>query len=488
MKYIKVTNTADEVNRLKLEKLGFSTKRDDEQTIGQFGSGIKFAPISAIRKGIDFIFAGKDSKGSYTLRYIIKDDEGVPSVFYKYEDYEKPSSFTADAGTLSWESEFQIYREVVANAMDEAKLSGTDWSIDIVDVDEIIPVDGEFSVYLSATEEMIDLHENFDKYFSVNRKPVFECKDGKLYESLDGTLRVYCKGVLVYSSQTMMNRKGGPELKALFDYEFSNISLNEERTVESEWDMNRLMITLLSKLDDEDMVNEVIAFAFNEGDIFSDYYETTTIPSYHFSSIYAASSMWKECFDNMYPKNVMVNAKQATLNVLETIKSRGFEPIIITHEGFETFFGAANIPKALDIFGTDIQYNYSFDLAKYRKLVKAIHIIEDVHPSFIGVRKDIGVFEYDEDDEGMAIGITLNMNDESAPEGKRKVILINKDHATDSPIQSIVSTLIHEWDHLRTGVSDGNLEGREFRSIADERIGELVCRLWESIIGENIEE
>jgi hypothetical protein len=40
MKYIKVTNKTDEVNRLKLEKLGFSTKRDNDETIGQFGSGI----------------------------------------------------------------------------------------------------------------------------------------------------------------------------------------------------------------------------------------------------------------------------------------------------------------------------------------------------------------------------------------------------------------------------------------------------------------
>ena len=95
MFYIKITNQADEVSRLKLEKLGFSTKRNDETTIGQFGSGIKFAPISAIRKGIDFIFAGNDSKGAYTLQYIIQEDEGIDSVFYKYDDYIKPSSFTA---------------------------------------------------------------------------------------------------------------------------------------------------------------------------------------------------------------------------------------------------------------------------------------------------------------------------------------------------------------------------------------------------------
>ena len=105
MLYIKVTNKAQEVNRLKLEKLGFSTKRNDDSTIGQFGSGIKFAPISAIRRGIDFVFTGNDSRGSYVLKYVIKDEEGIPSVFYKYQDYEKASSFTADAGNISWEND-----------------------------------------------------------------------------------------------------------------------------------------------------------------------------------------------------------------------------------------------------------------------------------------------------------------------------------------------------------------------------------------------
>jgi hypothetical protein len=488
MKYIKVTNKADEVSRLKLEKLGFSTKRDDNQTIGQFGSGIKFAPISAIRKGIDFIFAGKDVKGDYVLEYVIKDDEGIPCVFYKYQDYDKPSSFTSDAGTLSWESEFQIYREVVANAMDEAKLSGTEWDISIVHTDEIIPVDGEFSVYLGATDEMMKIHENFDKYFSVNREPIFESNTGKLYKSIDGSLRVFCKGVLVYSSETRVIRNGGKELKSLFDYEFnSNLTLNEERTVSSEWDMNRLIITMLAELDDKSLIDDLLHFAFSEEDSFDEYYETTSIPNYLFTPMGRVSDKWKECFDRNYPKNILINAKQSSFNALETIRSRGFQPLIITHEGFETFFGAAQLPKMVDVLGNDFKYNYSFDIVKYRKLVKAINIIQDVHPEFIGMRQDIGVFYASDDgEESMAIG--LNLAIKISEDEERKVILLEKNHCCDSSIESIVATLIHEWDHFRTGVSDGDSVGRMFRSLADERIGELICRLWEQLTGESVEQ
>lgn len=485
MKYIKVTNKADQVNRLKLEKLGFSTKRDDEQTIGQFGSGIKFAPISAIRKGIDFIFAGNDSRGSYTLEYVIQDDEGVPSVFYKYQDYEKASSFTADAGTLSWESEFQIYREVVANAMDEAKMSETEWTISIVHTDEIAAVDGEFSVYLGATEEMMAIHKDFDKYFSVNRESIFETKHGKIYNSYDGTLRVYCKGVLVYSSEMRVNRSGGPELMALYDYELNNVNLNEERTVSSEWEMNRLIVSLLAQIDDKDMVNNVLDFAFNQSDNFDNYYETTTIPTYLFAPIVTISDTWKECFDRIYPTGILVNAKQFSFNMQETINSRGFKPVVIKHDGLETFFGAAQFPKLLDVLGNDFQYEYTFDITQYRKLVKAINIIEDVHSDFIGIRNDIGVFNgKTTEDESLASGITLVIKDSGKED--RKAILLEKSHCEESSIQSIVSTLIHEWDHFRTGISDGDTEGRYFRSLADERIGELVCRLWEELTGESV--
>ena len=36
-KYLKITNTAENVSRIALEKLGLSTKRNDPNTIGQFG-------------------------------------------------------------------------------------------------------------------------------------------------------------------------------------------------------------------------------------------------------------------------------------------------------------------------------------------------------------------------------------------------------------------------------------------------------------------
>jgi hypothetical protein len=103
------------------------------------------------------------------------------------------------------------------------------------------------------------------------------------------------------------------------------------------------------------------------------------------------------------------------------------------------------------------------------------------------MRQDIGVFYASDDgEESMAIG--LNLAIKISEDEERKVILLEKNHCCDSSIESIVATLIHEWDHFRTGVSDGDSVGRMFRSLADERIGELICRLWEQLTGESVEQ
>lgn len=476
MKYIKITNVAQEVNRLKLEKLGFSTKREDETTIGQFGSGIKFAPIAAIRKGIDFVFAGTDAKGEYTLRYVIKDEDGINSVFYQYEDYEKPSSFTAEAGSLSWETDFQIYREVIANAMDEAKISDTEWSVDIVDVDKIVPVEGEFSVYLLATEELLELHNNFDKYFSVNRTPLYErSRYSRIYESIDGTLRVYCKGVLVYSSEHRCKRTGGEPLLSFYDYEFDSLILNEERTISSEWDMNREICIMLAELEDEEEIEKLLNFFFEQQDEHQDYYETTSISSFMFASTKGVH--WKKIFDIKYPKHVLVNKNFASINLVASIHSRGYDEILIDHDGIEKFLAQEGIPNFNTVFGEDFVYDYKMGFDSIENMNQAVNIITSFYPEFEDVKNFIGIVKGAEKEDhiyGMTLDIILNPGDEE----KTRVIFIDDEYAESASLIHLIGTLVHEWDHFKTKIGDGDIEGRMFRNLADERIGQLIYEYW----------
>ena len=246
-KYLKFSNKADTVSRIGLEKLGYSTKRNDPTTIGQFGSGIKFAPIAALRNGWKWHFLGKDNRGVYHLEYTTVEEDGIECIYYMYEDELKPSSFTIDAGVLSWLDAFQIYREAVANAMDAVQ-SRDDWYISVVDKDEVVYEDGWFNCFVTASPELMEVHRNFDKYFCINRTPVAQYvknHDGrklKVFHKVDPQTRIYSNNVLVFATD---------KFNSIFDYDIQGIALNEERSVKSHWDIEIEVAIIISMLVDK---------------------------------------------------------------------------------------------------------------------------------------------------------------------------------------------------------------------------------------------
>lgn len=471
MKFIKVTNQVNEVSRLNLEKLGLSTKRDNDETIGQFGSGIKFAPIAAIRKGMRWVFTGTDSKGDYTLEYVIKDDEGIPSVFYNYGDYEKVSSFSADAGMLSWQEPFQIYREIVANAIDESKLSGLPWSIDIVDESEIVNTPGEFSIFISATDELLEIHNNFDKYFSVNKTPLFE-RSGynsfKVYESIDNFMRIYCKGVLVYCSDVFYKEQN-TIVSSYFDYEFNDLELNEERTVKSIHSMSSSIIHALALISDEDLIKDVLLQMLVDGD--SDMFELSYASSWNLNCY--GSETWKEVFDKEFPDNIIIDKKNASVNALGTIKSRGYIPTIISDDKLYAFLVGRKIKNVEDIFGESFKYEYTTNIENYRKLSECVEIVKSVWEHANGVLdNDLGVLINFDNEETVGMTVSLS-NDDSDP-----MILISEEHVLNATKVEIIATLLHELDHFVTGETDGDIQGRLFRDIADRNLAKITLEMY----------
>lgn len=483
MKYIKITNQTKNVNRLKLEKLGLSTKRDDVKTIGQFGSGIKFAPIAAVRKGMQFIFVGNDDKGQYTLEYIVKDDEGVPSIYYKYGEYEKPSSFTPEAGVLSWDSDYQIYREVIANAVDESISNGNSWDVDVVDVEEIIPVDGEFSVYITATDGMLEIHNNFDKYFTFNREPIYVAEHGqfKLYEPIDDVMRVYSKGVLVFSTDSTLKSYSDDLVSGFFDYEFDDrLQLNEDRTVSNTSNLNHLIITSLGQISDEKIVGQLFnLFEDQRVETLNTYYEYRNIVNYVWqsNSYYDCGKIY-EYWTTHYPKTVAVDRKAMSTNFEETIKAKGYKPFCVDHEGLLLFLYSMKVPSYSDIFGEYFKYKTTYDLSNYPVLLTAIDIVTDVMYEMHDLKYIVGIY-FNEDEESNILAMTTDMALEDEEETKTK-ILFNHQYAEDGNVKKLISTLVHEWDHYSTGIGDGNNEGRLFRELADEKIGHLIYELWKA--------
>lgn len=453
-KYIKITNKAESVNRLSLEKLGLSTKRNDPATIGQFGSGIKYAPIAALRKGLEFVFTGSDANGKYELRYSVVEEDGIKCVVYDYGTYQKPSSFTVDAGILSWEDSFQIYREAVSNAKDSGE-----WTREIVDA--VVNNDGEFSVFITASPEMMEIYNNHDIYFCENRKVLMSSPRNhvRFLEKLDNVPKIYCKTVLVYEdedSEGVIN---------LFDYELNEVELNEDRALKDINNAKYKILSQFSNLYDTDLVKKILTriLSFNE-----QYWEFSFLSDSSYSFMYA-SETWKECFYEMYGDNAVLLSPEQTISsaTVAFLKSINKKPVGCSYFSVYNYLTqSCRISSLKDVAGEELEYDIDTDIEKYPALTKALKIAQQYEPSLMTMEKPIGVID---SNDQIILGLTINMN---KPIEQRQ-ILIDVRHAQDASIHELVGTIIHEYDHYSTGITD-SME-REFRNLADRRIGKMMA-------------
>ena len=491
MQYIKLTNEADIVPRLHLELLGVSTKRDNDETIGQFGSGTKFAPIYALRQGWEWINVGHDRHGGYTMKYVMADNEGIDIVKFVYEDEDgnittKDSSYSMGAGELGWDHPFQIFREAFANALDAHYEFGASYSVDLVD--EIgPPVEGEFSVYLTAVEQLIEVVDNFDKFFSLDRIPIFEDDKGnKIYEKLkmkEGP-RLYHKGVLVYGPEL-----GGSVTPSIFDYDLKRVVLNEERRLK-DISTNELYSIARIFADNEhhapgEMVpviqNMVYKLAYNTLNCANGYWEWNYAYAWsggYYEEDYETLGFGAE-FHKYAKKYILPTIKterhrvayvaEDTLNFDELdlmFKEKGVHPIqvsagmynLLSNTGAHEHMDSSVMGEEFDtpfttLSGDDLKFftfaigmvvNYDTDLLNYK-----IRVMKEQRRN------------------NHIDGKALNINNDD----KETIICVNQRLIDERKMERIVSTLIHELDHCITGARDGS---RTFREAGDKRIGKLL--------------
>jgi hypothetical protein len=467
--YIVISNKAETVSRISLEKLGFSTKRNDAKTIGQFGSGIKYAPIAALRNGLEWFFTGNDKNGPFTLEYIVQEEDGVECIAYKYGDQIKSSSFTLEAGVMSWEDPFQILREPIANAMDGATMNEDGWyNIFVITVDtddpesmkKLEPREGIFSVYITASPNLMKVVNNYDAYFSVKREVLFDNHFGKLLDKFDNTSRFYTLNVLVKHDETS---------NSIFDYQFDSLELNEERSVKSLWDLDYNVSKMICSVTNPDIAEEYISEFVGAKAEDSGIWELNRLASqnfkYHGSDV--SHEVWQKTWNNLYTeKAIMLNGEQNSDSLRMAVISRGYQPIVVANKTAYNILSSMEIKSLFDILGEQIDYEIDDDISMYPRLLEAIEIASHFEQGLNLLREEIGVFESKK--EGI-VGMCVTIGD------NKKRIIIEKYHAKNGTIQELVGTLIHEFDHYSTNVGDSSdMIGREFRNIADTRIGGLM--------------
>lgn len=453
MSYIKIANNTQGVNRLYLEKLGLSTKRDNEQTIGQFGSGSKFAPIAALRNSWEWINVGEDDLGSYKMQYIVQEDSGIDCIYYMYDDEVlKPSSFTVDAGVLSWDSPFQIFREAFSNALDDFTENGNSYSIDLVDEVKYEP--GVFAVYLTADPSLTHIVNNFDQYFSIQRTPIVDLDYiGKIYNCSDDNTHFFYKGVLVH------NEDHHP---AIFDYELSSITLNEERRIRSIYDLNSKVAYLFSKLKSYDDTHVEVAEKLIKNANKQAY--EWTIPSYFVDSYFhpdkdsAFVDAWKKIHGDKIavPSNLMKYGAQFAL--------RNHEIVEVASDFLYKILAAVGVECADTVLGDEVEYTFCALGGEYLSMYdKALSIVTEFLPDFNSIVESVKFFVPEgEQDSIYGVANLANSN----------MYLSMK---AFSSMQTLIGTMVHEYDHISTSVGDDDLY---FRNIADNHIGNLLIKLY----------
>lgn len=453
-KYIRIRNSADgemAVSRLALEKLGLSTKRDNPDTIGQFGSGIKFAPIAALRNGWEWVFVGHDNRGSYQMRYVVRNEDGIDCVWYDYGNETKPSSFTIGAGQLSWTDPFQIIREPIANAIDGVSEYGGEWSIEIVDkIEKALPFC--FDVYITAAPELINIVDNLDLYFSTNREVVHSYASDRVFSKIDAATRVYSQDVLVYKDEN---------INSVFDYWFSRIALNEERTVKSQYDLAWRVCSIVRSLTPE-LVAQVIKRSINDLCFeWSDY----VVTSYN-ESVFISD--WDEVFKDIFGDDAVIVRAEDIKMVSSSLKMRNLTPVVVASKNAFEMLKCAGVRTHITALGEDIEYEIDDDWCKYSSLSTAVSIARIAEPGLDKYIQKLGVLEGDISRQ--VFGLTINMKDET-----NRRILVSKEHVQNASVSDLIATLIHEYDHASTGIGDGiSDEGRSFRNLADNRIGRMI--------------
>ena len=445
--FIRFMNDApDGVNRMYIEKLGISTKRNDSRTIGQFGSGSKLAPIAALRRGMRWVVAGSDNNGDYVMEYKIVEEDGFNHIFFDYGTHMKETSYTADAGVLGWNYPFQIFREAYANMYDAYLEFGASYSVDLVD--EVTHIPGKFATYITANEDMLDIYRNMDRWFSIGRDPIYVGDGFKLYSPTYGV--VYSKGVNVsYSnSSAVFNTE-----QMMFDYEFDDVSLNEERVLVGFWDVA--------------CKSAAAILAIKDGALFSQTMDSLRKKDSSLETTYCLGphslekddlKNFQKMWDDTYGENCGVISAAMIPSMKTAMALRNMKYVGVNNDFLIATLVNCGIASISALMDSPLNLDYiEGSLIERHNLAKAIEIIrkwETVVDHF-----EFRIFQPRKDQS--VHGLIFE-------EDGKNVIAISS--VTLKSIEEAIATLVHEIDHHITGMDDIP----EFRTIADNRIAQLM--------------
>ncbi len=254
-KYILIQNDG-EIETNSFELIGASTKRNETGKIGFFGSGLKYSIAYMMRNGIDFkVFSGTNELAFTTMPESLKEQ-----TFDRICINGKPTSYTVTMGP-TWKEDWLVLREIYCNALDESSCQL------IKSTETVQPSLGKTRIYIELTEKLRSVIDNWDRYFSDERTPIFTTN--KIYTSSfgneDGASSTRYQSVKVYNkNHGTIYRRGinvGEKDSMLFDYEMEFVNINEDRTARNMNFISYIFADMVGQMDNEDWLKSILRTA-----------------------------------------------------------------------------------------------------------------------------------------------------------------------------------------------------------------------------------
>lgn len=200
--------------------LGLSTARDNEESIGQFGSGNKHGLNVCIRANITpRIFSGVREFQFYANPKVLN---GKPyqQIAYRIDGgAEVELSQCTAFGEMDWDEIRMALREFISNAIDQG-----DTTIKTVVQSEVEPREGYTRIFVPGTPEVLKFYGELHNHFLNFDERVNDKVVKKFSESAEGErARIYYKGVFVRQMQN-----GKP---SMFDYNLRTMKIDECRNM-----------------------------------------------------------------------------------------------------------------------------------------------------------------------------------------------------------------------------------------------------------------